>query len=83
MSKSAAFVILLSVLYCDQSIAQHILPQTGFGSCTAGTPFTINSIADLKSNIKDLECIFAAGVAPDAIGLGFNYGTVLLGDNSG
>lgn len=53
------------------------------GDCVKGASYTINSIADLKKNINDLECIFAAGVAPDAIGLGFHYGTVLLGENSG
>lgn len=61
----------------------HLLPVTGSGCCTAGTKYTINSVDDLKTNIADLECIFAAAEAPDAIGLGFNYGTVLLGENAG
>lgn len=56
--------------------------QTGYpaaikGTCEAGTVFTISTVDDLLSNVDNLECIYNAGLVPNTVPLGPQYGTVL------
>lgn len=82
---SKGYDVLLTCDCCNSvmDFASFIfLAAFSLGTCFAGRKFVIQSIFDLRNNVNDLECIFAGALAPDAIGLGFYYGTVLLKDNS-
>lgn len=58
------------------------LPFITSGNCTGGRTYTIQRIGDLFDNLGELECIFAAGLSPTTVGLGYNYGTLLTAANT-
>lgn len=59
------------------------LPLPAAGSCNATDKYTITSVDDLFANAADLECIFAGGLTPAAVPLGYGYGYVLSAANTG
>eukprot|EP00922_Rhytidocystis_sp_ex-Travisia-forbesii_P015465 GHVS01023076.1.p1 GENE.GHVS01023076.1~~GHVS01023076.1.p1 ORF type:complete len:349 (+),score=44.04 GHVS01023076.1:206-1252(+) len=59
------------------------LPLPVKGECTAGDNYVVNSLNDLYDNADKLDCIFAAGLEPENVPLGFGYGYVLTTANTG
>eukprot|EP00922_Rhytidocystis_sp_ex-Travisia-forbesii_P019029 GHVS01028250.1.p1 GENE.GHVS01028250.1~~GHVS01028250.1.p1 ORF type:complete len:353 (+),score=60.61 GHVS01028250.1:204-1262(+) len=59
------------------------LPLPVKGECRAGDKYVINSMKDLYDNADQLDCIFAAGLEPGNVPLGFGYGYVLTTVNTG
>eukprot|EP00921_Rhytidocystis_pertsovi_P025345 GHVQ01040907.1.p1 GENE.GHVQ01040907.1~~GHVQ01040907.1.p1 ORF type:complete len:352 (-),score=39.40 GHVQ01040907.1:600-1655(-) len=59
------------------------IPLPVSGSCTVGKSYVVDSLAYLYENMADLECIFAAGLTPAAVPLGFGYGYVFTAANTG
>eukprot|EP00922_Rhytidocystis_sp_ex-Travisia-forbesii_P043992 GHVS01065589.1.p1 GENE.GHVS01065589.1~~GHVS01065589.1.p1 ORF type:complete len:366 (+),score=88.52 GHVS01065589.1:230-1327(+) len=59
------------------------LPLPVSGECTADDSFHIDSLAKLYENADKLDCIFAAGIPPANVPLGFGYGYILTIANTG